>query len=290
MTLTPDPSPSGRGEVDIPWTAGPGRKPFGRRARILVTLAALVVLTVWMIGTPPGLMGKAQAVGYAICHQIAERSFLIGAVPMPLCARCTGIYLGVATGFGVALARGRLRANGLPPWRALAVFVVFGILIAIDGVNSYIQLFPGATGAYLPHNALRLVTGMGAGLAMIHVVLPVFNGLVWARPDTRRILDGLRDLLAVLVVAAVVVALVLSEQPLLLIVLGFTSAASVVLILTLIGTVIFVSVNRQDRFANRLRDLAIPLLAGLTVAIIQIGAINILRFALTGTWNGFKIG
>jgi hypothetical protein len=170
------------------------------------------------------------------------------------------------------------------------MFVVFGIAIAVDGVNSYIQLFPDVSGAYLPHNALRLVTGMGAGIAMIHVVLPVFNGLVWTRPDSRRILDGLRDLLVVLAVAAVVVALVLSEVPALLVVLGLTSAAAVVMILTLIGTVIFVSVNRQDRFASRLYDLAIPLLAGLTVAIIQIGLINILRFALTGTWDGFKIG
>lgn len=268
----------------------PVRRPFGRRAGILVALAALTALTLWMIGTPPGLMGKAHAVGYAICHQIAERSFLIDSLPMPLCARCTGIYLGVAVGLGVMLVRGRLRASYLPPWQVLAVFVVFGILIAVDGVNSYVQLFPGVTGIYLAHNTLRLVTGMGAGLAMIHVVLPVFNGIVWTQPDARRSLDGLRDLLAVIAVAAVVAGLVLSEQPVLLIILGFTSAASVVMILTLIGTVIFVTVNRQDRFAGRLRDLAIPLLAGLTVATIQIGLINILRFALTGTWEGFKIG
>ncbi|MCC7207291.1 MAG: DUF2085 domain-containing protein [Anaerolineae bacterium] len=253
-------------------------------------MAALIALTLWMIGTPPGVMGKAHAVGYAICHQIAERSFLIDSLPMPLCARCTGIYLGVAVGLGLALLRGRLKASRIPPWPVLAVFAAFGLLIAVDGVNSYVHLFPGVEGIYEPNNLLRLFTGMGAGLAMIHVVLPVFNGIVWARPDERRILDGVRDLLAVIAVAAAVAVLVLTEQPALRVILGLVSAASVVMILSLIGTVIFVSVNRQDRFAHRLRDLAIPLLAGLTVATIQIGLINILRFALTGTWEGFKIG
>jgi hypothetical protein len=31
-----------------------------------------------------------------ICHQRPERSFQLFAVPMPVCARCTGIYVGAA--------------------------------------------------------------------------------------------------------------------------------------------------------------------------------------------------
>lgn len=33
-----------------------------------------------------------------ICHQRPERSFLWGAVPWPVCARCSGIYVGAALG------------------------------------------------------------------------------------------------------------------------------------------------------------------------------------------------
>jgi hypothetical protein len=54
--------------------------------------------------------------------------------------------------------------------------------------------------------------------------------------------------------------------------------------------VLFVSVFRLDRSASGWRDLAIPLLAGLTIAFIQIGGIDIVRFALTGTWAGFTLG
>jgi uncharacterized membrane protein len=262
---------------------------ISRRMARLVALVSALIIGLWMLGTPPGLLGKAVAVGYAICHRIAERSFLIDGTPMPLCARCTGIYLGVMTGFLFAVARQRITAGRLPPLGVNLVLGAFVIFIGVDGLNSYVQLFPSVTGVYQPQNWLRLLTGMGAGLAMIHILLPMFSGAVWEQPGTSRILDGWRDLLAVCAAAGVIVALVLSERPLILWVLGIASASGVVLILTLVGAVFFLNFNRLNR-AVRWHDLAIPLLAGLTLAIAEIGVINVIRFALTGTWDGFFFG
>ncbi len=260
-----------------------------RRTAILVGVLATVILGLWTLGTPPGIMGKAVAIGYAICHRIAQRSFLIGDTQMPLCARCTGIYLGVITGLLVALARGRIKVSRLPPLRVNLILALFVLCIGVDGVNSYVQLFPTVTGLYTPQNWLRLVTGMGGGLAMIHLLLPIFNSVVWQKPDKRRVLDNWRDLAAVCAVGAVMIVLVLSDRPLFLWILGVLSALGVLIVLVMIGTVLFLSVNRF-RPALNWRELLIPLLAGLIVAIIEIGAINIVRFALTGTWNGFIIG
>jgi uncharacterized membrane protein len=39
-----------------------------------------------------------SAAGSFVCHQRAERSFLIAGEPMPVCARCTGLYLSGAIG------------------------------------------------------------------------------------------------------------------------------------------------------------------------------------------------
>jgi len=39
-----------------------------------------------------------------------------------------------------------------------------------------------------------------------------------------------------------------------------------------------------------LRQLWLPLLAGLTIAMIQTAAIDALRFWLTGTWGAFPLG
>ncbi|KAB2863423.1 MAG: DUF2085 domain-containing protein, partial [Anaerolineae bacterium] len=59
---------------------------------------AIVIIGAWLLATPAGVLGKADAVGYAICHRITVRSFEAFDRQLPLCARCTGIYLGVASG------------------------------------------------------------------------------------------------------------------------------------------------------------------------------------------------
>lgn len=38
-----------------------------------------------------------------ICHQRPERSFFIGGSQLPVCARCTGLYLGAALAFPIGL-------------------------------------------------------------------------------------------------------------------------------------------------------------------------------------------
>jgi hypothetical protein len=61
-------------------------------------ILAGLIIGLWLLGTPPGILGKADAIGYAVCHRIAERSFHTHDRPLPLCARCTGMYLGVIAG------------------------------------------------------------------------------------------------------------------------------------------------------------------------------------------------
>lgn len=262
---------------------------YARPVGVLAALSALLSLSLWLIGTPAGVMGKAVAVGYAVCHRIAERSYFIEALQMPLCARCTGIYLGAAAGGFVLLARGRLRADRLPPLPITLILVAFGGLMALDGANSYLTLFPGYTAVYDPHNTLRLITGVLAGLALINVFVPMFNSAVWAGRKGVRSLDHLADLGVMLIVGGVAVALVLSERPLILWVLGMVSAAGVVVLLSMVGAVLFLSFTRRQGWVTHWRQLITPLLMGLTLALIEMGAMTILRFALTGTWEGFRI-
>ena len=67
----------------------------------------------WLLTTPPGILGKADAVGYAVCHRIDLRSFHIQGRQMPLCARCTGMYLGAMLGL-LYLAVRYPRRSGMP--------------------------------------------------------------------------------------------------------------------------------------------------------------------------------
>jgi uncharacterized membrane protein len=244
----------------------------------------------WLLGTPPGILGKADAIGYAICHRIAERSFHTHDRALPLCARCTGTYLGVLAGLVFLTGRGRLRAGHIPPASVLMALMLFGAAYAFDGLNSYLSFFDFYRPIYTPNNTLRLITGAGFGLAMITVVLPVFNALAWAVPGPTASLRSLRELGAPGAVTMMFCAAMLIDQPALRAVLGAISAASVVFMFGVIGAFIFLVAARRDNTLHQWRDLAVPALAGLIFAISVIGAIDLARYWFTGTWNGFTIG
>ena len=65
---------------------------FNAVLRWIIPLAATLALAAWFYIAPPGLLGKADAVGYAVCHRIDERSFHVFGRQLPLCARCTGEF------------------------------------------------------------------------------------------------------------------------------------------------------------------------------------------------------
>lgn len=243
----------------------------------------------WLVNTPSGLLGKADAVGYAVCHRIDVRSFHLGVRQLPLCARCSGMYLGAMLGL-IFQAMTYPRRAGMPPrklWLPLALFVAaFGV----DGVNSYLHLFPGVPGLYEPQNWLRLLTGTGMGLGLAAMVYPAFNQSLWKNPDTSPALPGFRNLLGLMVLALAVDGLVQTENPFLLYPLALISAAGVLVLLTMIYTLVWLMVFRLENHFEESRQLILPLLGGFGLALLQIAALDALRYLLTGTWGGFNLG
>ena len=248
-----------------------------------------VVAGVWLFATPPGLLGKADAIGYAVCHRIAARSFHVHDRPLPLCARCTGTYLGVITGLLSCAVHGRLRAGRLPGIRILALLLVGVVAYGIDGLNSYLSLFEAYTPVYRPTNTLRLITGYAFGLAMITVVLPVFNAIAWRDPQPAAPLHRVKELAALYAISALVIAAVLTRSPALLLAFGLISAAGVLVMFGIVGSALFLTLTGRENSAARWRDLVVPALAGLVFAVSVIGAIDAVRYLLTGTWNGFTL-
>lgn len=255
-------------------------------------LGSLILLGFYTVTDPArlahsDLLAGADYAGYALCHRITERSFTVAGRQFPLCARCTGMYLGIALTFLVLVLAGRGRRAELPPLRVLLVLGAFIGLMGVDGLNSYSHFFPEAPHLYEPQNWLRLVTGMGTGLAMGIVLLPVLAQTVWLKPEWRRGVSSGRELAGLLLLAAIVIGLLLRNQPALSYVLAIVSAAGVLLILSALNTMLLLIVLRRDGQARRWQEAARPLLVGLFVALAQIGTISAVRFALTGTMTGF---
>ena len=264
--------------------------------RWLVPAAALMAFAIWIYITPPGLLGKADAIGYAICHRIDERSFHIGDRQLPLCARCTGEFYAA----GLALLFFSLvspKKSGMPGWKLGAPLLLFFAAFGIDGANSYLYLIKQTAGGvldhipnlYIPNNTLRLCTGSGMGIALASVVYPSFNQTAWREFDPRPALDWKK--LGILIGTIIVInLLILTENPAILYSIAALSVLGVLSLLILVFSMVWVLMMKQENAFERLQQMWMPIIAGTTLAFLMISAIDLLRFKLTGTWGAFPLG
>jgi uncharacterized membrane protein len=280
-------------EESFSYTSVTGERPFTRR-RIFILLIGLGVLLLMAFYTITDaahlahshVLNGADWAGYALCHRITERSFTIAGRQFPLCARCTGMYLGVFLVTGILWLNGRLRRGGLPTFPILLTLVGFVILMGIDGVNSYLHFFPNAPHLYEPRNWLRLLTGMGVGLMMGLIIVPALAQTLWRNVDYTPVITSLRELGGLIVVALVLILLLLSNQPALSYVLALASSAGLLFIVTALNVVFLLILFRRDGRADRWQETLVPLTSGLVLAVLELGLIGLVRFNLTGTMTG----
>jgi uncharacterized membrane protein len=262
-------------------------KSFPWRGALFISVGLLLVG--WLLNTPAGLLGKADAIGYAVCHRIALRSFSINGRQMPLCARCSGMYLGAVLGI-TYLAVLAPRRGGLPNRRVGMLLALLVLAFAIDGVNSFISLFPGAPHLYQPQNWLRLLTGTGMGLVIAAFLVPAFNQTIWKEWDARPALAGGKSLVGLLALSIGLDILLLWQNSLILYPLALISAGGVLLILTLVYCIFWLILFKRDNRYNRIIEAGVALVAGFGTALAQIAAMDFVRYLLTHTWDGFHLG
>ena len=268
----------------------------GNLIRWFVPLAALLVLAGFLFITPPGLLGKADGIGYAVCHRIEVRSFHIGERQLPLCARCTGEFNAAAISL-IFLGIVSRKRSSMAPKGILAVLAVLFLAFGIDGSNSYLYLLkqtydgflPQIPNIYIPNNTLRLLTGSGMGIVMASVLYPVVNQTLWREEDQRPALTW-KEFGALLGIILLVDLGILSEQPFILYPIAFLSVLGVLALLTMVFSIVWVIIMRQENAFETLKQLWLPATAGLTLTFLMISVIDLLRLSLTGTWGGFPLG
>jgi uncharacterized membrane protein len=89
-----------------------------------------------------------------VCHGIPSRCLLLFGVPMPICARCTAIYLGLIAGAVVFRLVPRMSEMA-----ARVMAIAAALPMALDGGTQLIRLREST-------NDLRVVTGLVAGIAL----------------------------------------------------------------------------------------------------------------------------
>ncbi len=222
--------------------------------------------------------------GSAVCHQWPDHSYFVAGVELPLCARCTGMYLGALLTI-VYYSWRHPRAAGVPRAWALVLVILFSFAWAGDGVNSFLSTL-GIFSLYPPQNILRLTTGALMGITLGTLITLMFNSLVWRSPTPTRLLDKPVDLLALLTLQGLLILTVNSQLPLLLYPLSLLSLLAIlVLHAGLMGSM---AASFARLFADNWRQAARPVAAGLGVALLYLDALALLRL-LAGIWLGTPI-
>jgi len=246
-------------------------------------IIAIIIIAVFLLFPPVTVLNKTHAVGYAICHQIPSHSIHIDGVSLPLCARCTGIYLGALLAIVGLTVVGRYRYVALPSTPILILLVGFIGIMGIDGVNSYLSFFPGAPHLYEPQNWLRLTTGTFHGLAMAVIVFPVINGSLWRAGTTENkpVIGSFKELLPYLMGCVIIILLVLWQQPFLLYPLAILSTLGVLMMLGIVNTMFVLIFTRREGYATHWRDIVLPVVMGVAAAFLMVGGMDWFRVTIT---------
>ena len=130
-----------------------------RNTRIVAALIAFVssailsasILCTWAIAH--GASPQWRLVFRALCHGIPTRCLELWNVPMPICARCTAIYVGLIAGIILFPLFPRLQEI-----KARWVLGIAALPMFIDGITQLAMLREST-------NPLRIETGLLAGAA-----------------------------------------------------------------------------------------------------------------------------
>jgi uncharacterized membrane protein len=129
-------------------------------AAIPILILSTSALCSWAIAG--GASMKWRLAFRLLCHGFEERCIEMFGVAMPICSRCTGIYLGMLLGILTYAAAG-FALKSAPAFNKVALLIAV-LPLALDGGTQAMMLREST-------NPLRIVSGLMAGTAFAMWVL-----------------------------------------------------------------------------------------------------------------------
>jgi uncharacterized membrane protein len=106
--------------------------------------------------------------GRAICHQLEERSLQVSGEALAVCARDTGIYIGIFSTLIYLHFSNRGKSITIPSIKKSFLLLLFLLPLMVDGLGSYTHLFES-------NNLRRLMTGIAFGFVLPYFIYPLLS-------------------------------------------------------------------------------------------------------------------
>lgn len=107
--------------------------------------------------------------GGAICHQLEERSLQASGQTLSVCARDTGIYIGIFSTLLYLHLTKRKAIITIPSVKVSLFLLLLMVPLMIDGLGSYLGVFEST-------NVRRLVSGTSFGYVLPYFLYPLVLG------------------------------------------------------------------------------------------------------------------
>ncbi len=127
------------------------------------------------------------------------------------------------------------------------------------------------------------------GIGMAAMLYPIFNQVVWKEYSEQAVLSSWRHIGELLFIGLLINLVTLTQNPLVLYPFTILSSLTVLLMLAIIYTIIWIMLLKKENQAYNLKHIWWLLLLGFDTALLQIALMDLGRYWLTGTWGGFSL-
>jgi len=213
-------------------------------------------------------------VGSAICHQLPERSFFVYETQMPLCARCSGIYLGMFIAFSFYFFTKILKNKKpiKPPSLWINILsIIFILLMIIQALTSTFINYPF-------ENELRFITGILFGLSLPWYLLITFNYSRRFKYENKEILNY-KEYLFLFSITLITSVVFLLKIPIILYITAYISVIGLLVFIFLINLSVLTLITDLIRKLQKISFLYIFILS-IIFSIIEIILLNSLHSIL----------
>jgi uncharacterized membrane protein len=176
--------------------------------------------------------------GGGLCHQKMERTFSIDSLNMPVCSRCTGIYLGILLSLLALILIERKIKGEFPSLKivllSVGVFLIMGLEVVLSTLG-FIQ----------SSNIIRMISGFMTGWFMVLLLFPLANNSMFKRLIRKNYLNNWKKFLIWLVAGAAGAILFIFTYQYTIIFWALLAVLGLIVFTTLILFILFFSLNRR---------------------------------------------
>ena len=200
--------------------------------------------------------------GYTFCHQLPERSYILGDLQMPVCARCIGIHVGFLLSSIVMWTGARRFSSGM--WGRNSLYVLVTSVLAGFALAAL-----SYAGIGFSDNTSRTLSGLLIGTPIPFIVLPVLGMIAFPGRNKRASIADRRDWLLLLAAFGAGAALIFPATGSLPLFYAASIAGVIglgVFLFTMVTIAVMVLTDGKNlRFRSR---LAISAVSGIAVFIL----------------------